>query len=150
MATAPRTLVGRTYPPTEAYEVTRERIREFATAIGDPNPVYRSAEAARAAGQPDVVAPPTFPALITIPAIDLLKADPEFGADWSRLLHGEQGFVHERPLRPGDRVVAALTIADVRPLGSRLALSVRTEISTEEGELVSTGLATLVVARKES
>ena len=39
--------VGRTYPVSEPYEVTRVKIAEFADAIGDPNPVYRDAAAAQ-------------------------------------------------------------------------------------------------------
>ena len=56
--------VGRTYPPTEPYQVGREKIREFAAAIGDANPAYPDPEAARALGHPDVVAPPTFPIVL--------------------------------------------------------------------------------------
>ncbi|HEY7594272.1 MAG TPA: MaoC family dehydratase N-terminal domain-containing protein, partial [Actinophytocola sp.] len=52
--------VGHTYPRSEIYQVGREKIREFADAIGDPQPMYRDADAAKAAGHPDVIAPPTF------------------------------------------------------------------------------------------
>jgi len=52
-----QSFIGRTYPPASPYEVGAEKIREFADAIGDPNPVYRDADAARAAGHPDVIAP---------------------------------------------------------------------------------------------
>ena len=51
--------VGRSYPPTRPYEVGREKIREFAAAIGDANPAYTDPAAARALGHPDVIAPPT-------------------------------------------------------------------------------------------
>ena len=54
-------LIGRTYPPSRVYEVSREKIREFADAIGDASPLYRDPEAAKAHGYPDVIAPPTFP-----------------------------------------------------------------------------------------
>ena len=49
-----RELVGRSYPPSAVFEVGRGKLAEFATAIGDPSPLYRDAEAARAAGHPDV------------------------------------------------------------------------------------------------
>jgi acyl dehydratase len=45
---------GRVYPPTEPYQVSREKIREFADAINDPNPAYRDRAAAQALGHPDV------------------------------------------------------------------------------------------------
>ena len=63
-----QSFVGRTYPPTAAYEVGREKIREFAEAIGDPNPAYTDPDAAKALGHPDVIAPPTFAFAITFKA----------------------------------------------------------------------------------
>ncbi|MDQ1696208.1 MAG: hypothetical protein QOJ03_1561, partial [Frankiaceae bacterium] len=55
-----RDFIGREYPASETYEVSRELIRRFADAIGDSSPVYRDVEAAKALGHPDVIAPPTF------------------------------------------------------------------------------------------
>ena len=63
-----QSFVGRSYPPTEPYEVGREKIREFAEAVGDPNPAYIDPEAAKALGHPDVIAPPTFVFAITFKA----------------------------------------------------------------------------------
>ncbi len=63
-----QSFVGRAYPPTEPYEVGREKIREFAEAVGDANPAYTDTEAARALGHPDVIAPPTFVFAITFKA----------------------------------------------------------------------------------
>ena len=84
---------GRTYPPTEPYAVGVEKIREFATAIGDPNPAYRDPDAAQALGHPDVIAPPTFPFVLTFTASRQVVEDPELGIDYSRVVHGEQRFV---------------------------------------------------------
>ncbi|MCU1618702.1 MAG: Acyl dehydratase, partial [Modestobacter sp.] len=61
-------LVGRSYPPSAVYEVGREKIAEFATALGDPDPVYRDPAAARAAGHLDVIAPPTFAIVLSLGA----------------------------------------------------------------------------------
>src|ERR1700761_7098421 len=97
-----QSFVGRVYPPTAPYEVGREKIREFAEAINDPNPIYRDQAAARAAGHPDVVAPPTFPIVVTMDAGGQVAHDPELGLDYSRVVHGEQRFVYERPVRAGD------------------------------------------------
>ena len=55
-----RELVGRSYPPSAVYEVGRAKIAEFAAAIGADDLVHRDPDAARAAGHPDVIAPPTF------------------------------------------------------------------------------------------
>ncbi len=66
---------GRVYPPLAVYEVGREKIREFADAIGDPNPVYRDPAAAQDYGHRDVLAPPTFPIIITWPAATRIIED---------------------------------------------------------------------------
>ena len=63
-----RELVGRSYPPSAVYEVGREKIAEFAAALGDPDPVYLDPEAARSAGHPDVIAPPTFAIVLSLGA----------------------------------------------------------------------------------
>ena len=69
-------IVGRTYPPSRPYEVGAEKIREFATAIGETGPLHHDAEAARAAGYPNVVAPPTFAIVLgqRIRELGLLRA----------------------------------------------------------------------------
>jgi acyl dehydratase len=144
-----QSFVGRTYPPTPAYEVGREKIREFADAIGDPNPVYRDPEAAKALGHPDVVAPPTFPIVISMPAADQVVYDPALGLDWARVVHGDQRFTHERPMRPGDRVVAVVTVAAIKSFAGNDMISLMTEMSTVDGELISTARA-LLVARAEA
>ena len=93
--------VGRVYPATEPYEVGREKIREFADAIGDDNPAYRDKAAAKALGYPDVIAPPTFPIVMTMKAAHQIVADPELGLDYSRVVHVEQRFSYSRPVRAG-------------------------------------------------
>src|SRR3954452_21362661 len=109
-----QSFVGRVYPPTPAYRVSREKIREFADAINDPNPVYRDPAAARALGHADVVAPPTFPIVLTLKAGHQVITDPDLGIDYSRVVHGEQRFVHNRPVRAGDVLRVRLTVDDIR------------------------------------
>ena len=136
---------GHTYPPTAPYEVSRAKIADFADAIGDPNPVYRDRSAAQALGHPDVIAPPTFPIVLTLPAGHQFSFDPESGVDYGRVVHGEQRFVHERPLYPGDIVQAVLTIDSIRQAAGNDLIVTSTELRTVEGELVSTAYATIVV-----
>jgi acyl dehydratase len=137
--------VGRTYPPTPPYEVGREKIREFAEAIGDPNPVYRSQAAAQELGYPDVIAPPTFPIVLTMKAGHQVVQDPELGVDYSRVVHGEQRFVHIRPVRAGDLLQVVVTVADIRAAAGNDLVSTRSEVSTVAGELVTTAYSTIVV-----
>src|SRR5690242_18613281 len=98
-------LVGRSYPPSAVYEVGRAKIAEFARAVGDDDAVYRDPDAARAAGHPDVIAPPTFAIVVTLGAADVVLADPDVALDYSRVVHGEQRFAHHRPIHAGDRLV---------------------------------------------
>ncbi|HEU4492140.1 MAG TPA: MaoC family dehydratase N-terminal domain-containing protein [Jiangellales bacterium] len=135
---------GRTYPPTAPYEVCREKIREFADAIGDPDPAYRDPEAARTLGHPDVVAPPTFAVIVAFRGLDTIIGDPDLGLDYSRVVHGDQRFSYRRPLRAGDRVTATAVVETVRSLGGNDILGVRCDLATEDGEAVGSAWSTLV------
>jgi acyl dehydratase len=137
--------VGRSYPATPPYRVSREKIREFADAINDPNPAYRDVAAAQALGYRDVVAPPTFPIVLTLPAGGQFIRDPEAGVDYSRVVHGEQRFVHSRPVVAGDELQVTLTIDDIRVAAGNELITNRSEVRTVDGELVSTAYATIVV-----
>jgi acyl dehydratase len=141
---------GRTYPPTAPYEVGREKIREFADAIGDPDPAYRDPEAAQALGHPDVVAPPTFAVIVAFRGLDTIVEDPDLGLDYSRVVHGDQRFSYRRPLRAGDRVTATAVVETVRSVGGNDILGVRCDLATEDGEPVGSAWSTLVARGEES
>ncbi|MDQ6851063.1 MAG: MaoC family dehydratase N-terminal domain-containing protein [Actinomycetota bacterium] len=136
--------VGRVYPPTEPYEVSREKIREFAEAIGDANPVYRSRAAAQELGHQDVIAPPTFAIVVTMRASRQIIEDPDLGIDYSRVVHGEQRFVHARSLRAGDLLQVVVSVENIRAAAGNDMVTSKAEVSTVEGELVCTAFSTLV------
>jgi acyl dehydratase len=136
--------IGRTYPPTDPYEVGREKIREFADAIGDYNPVYRDQAVAEKLGYPDVIAPPTFPVVLSMRSTGQVIADPALGLDYSRVVHGEQKFVYTRPVRAGDRLVSVVTVENVRSAAGNDLLTTRADVSTVDGEHVVTAYSTLV------
>ena len=135
---------GRSFPATQPYEVSRVKIAEFANAIGDPNPVYRDRDAAVAAGYPDVIAPPTFPIVVTMGASGQAIADPGLGINYALVVHGEQRFSYARPLRAGDVVTAQSTIETIKTLGRNTVMTTRTEVRTVAGEPVCTAFSTLV------
>ncbi|TNY38850.1 MaoC family dehydratase N-terminal domain-containing protein [Thermomonospora catenispora] len=137
-----RDFIGRTFPPTAPYEVSRVKIREFADAIGDPNPIYRDREAAKAAGYPDVIAPPTFPIVISLGGEAL--ADPELGLNFAMVVHGEQRFEYTRPVRAGDELVCRTTITEIKTIGNNEKIELRTEVTTVDGEPVCTAYNTIV------
>ena len=136
--------VGRTFEPSEPYEVSRVKIAEFATAVGEPSPLCRDREAAQAAGYPDVIAPPTFAIVVSAAGSARVTHDPDLGVNYAMVVHGEQSFTHRRPLHAGDVVVAQATIEDIRQVGSMTTLTTVTEIRTTDGEHVCTARSTLV------
>ena len=136
---------GRTYPATAPYAVGREKIREFAEAVGADDLVHTDREHARARGYRDVIAPPTFAVLIAQQCDRQLIVDPEAGIDFSRVVHAEQRFVHHRPITAGDEIVGVLTVDSVREVGGHAMVTTRSELSTTEGEPVCTAISTLVI-----
>lgn len=140
-----QSFVGRIYPPTQPYEVGREKIREFADAIGDGNPAYRDPAAAKERGHPDVIAPPTFGIVVTARAGHQVIMDPELGVDYSRVVHGEQRFSYVRPIRAGDALSVVVTVESIRSAAGNDIVSTKGEVSTVDGEPVLTAYSTLVV-----
>ncbi|GGP37561.1 MULTISPECIES: MaoC family dehydratase N-terminal domain-containing protein [Streptomyces] len=144
-----QSFVGRTYPPTPAYEVGREKIREFAEAVGDTHPAYVDPEAARALGHADVIAPPTFVFSITYRAAGEVVQDPQLGLDYSRVVHGDQKFSYVRPVRAGDRLTVTSTIESIKSLAGNDVLDIRGDVHDEAGELVVTAVTKLVARAAE-
>jgi acyl dehydratase len=125
--------------------VGREKIREFAEAVGAGDPVHSDRAYARARGYRDVIAPPTFAVVIAQQCDRQFIADPEAGIDFSRVVHGEQRFVHHRPLTAGDEIVGVLTVDSVRETGGHAMVTTRSELSTTEGDPVCTATSTIVI-----
>jgi hypothetical protein len=123
-------LAGRTFAPTEPYEVTRDRVAGFAASTG---------------GRYDGgAAPATFPIVVAFAAIRSLVDDPATGMSLERIVHGEQRFSYHRTVRPGDVLTAELTVETVRSIGDADYLRTRTEIMDQDGEQVVTAWATLI------
>jgi len=136
--------VGRVFGPTEPYEVSRVKIADFASAIGEPSELCRDRDAAIKAGYPDVIAPPTFAMVITMASTASVEADPGLGLDYSMVVHGEQSFSYSRPLHAGDVVVATSTVEAIRVLGGMSMMVTSTDISTVGGEHVCTAKSTII------
>jgi acyl dehydratase len=135
---------GRVFGPGEPYEVSRVKIAEFAEAIGEPSELCRDKAAARRAGYPDVIAPPTFAIVIAMASTASMHSEPGLGLDYSMVVHGEESFSHSRPLHAGDVVVATTTVESIRVVGTMSMLVTSTDISTTGGEHVCTAKSTLV------
>lgn len=136
--------VGRSVSLPEPYLVGREKIREFAKAIGDENPLHLDQVAAHSAGHLDVVAPPTFAVAVVSAVQDALLFDPELGLDFSRVVHRDQKFTHHRPIVAGDALSTAVTVDQIRVLAGNDVLTIRTEVTDAAGAAVCTAVCTLV------
>ncbi len=123
-------LAGRSFARTEPLTVTTERVSEFARAIGSD---YDSG-----------AAPATFPIIVSFAAIRALVEDPSAAMSLAGLVHGEQRFSYERPVRPGDELTAELTVESVRSMGEATWLRTRSDIRDQHGEQVLTAWATLI------
>ena len=137
-------LVGRSYPPSPAYLVGREKIREFARSIGDESPLSHDVAAAQAAGFADVVAPPTFAFVVSFQAAAVAIQDPTIGIDYSRVVHGEQRFVYSRPIVAGDELVVTTVIESARSVAGNDMLTTKGIITTVDDEHIADAYSTLV------
>jgi len=137
-------LIGREYPESSPFEVGREKIREFALAIGETNPVYSDENAALAAGYKDIIAPPTFLTVLNFKYSPQIIGDPALGLNYAFVVHGEQEYEHHRPVYPGDKLVGKPRIADITSRGKNEYLYVEASIETVDGEKVSTARSTIV------
>lgn len=135
---------GRTYPPSTTYVVGREKVREFASAVGEHNSLCHDVEAARAAGYADVVAPPTFAIILALGSSEMVVRDPELGLDYSRVVHAEQRFAHARPIVAGDELVVTTTIEAIRSVAGNDIVTTRADIATVSGEPVCSAVSQLL------
>jgi acyl dehydratase len=142
---APKTdAVGKTYPPAN-YAVGREKVREFAAAVGEENPLHHDVDAAREAGYADVVAPPMFAVVFGGRAMAPALFDPEVGIDFSRMVHGGQEFVWGPPVVAGDEIATEVEVKDVSERGGLQFFVFESRSTNQDGETVCTGTWTNIV-----
>ena len=140
---------GRVYPPTDPYLVGREKVREFARAVFAGHPTHTDPAAARAAGYADVVAPTTFPIVVTAATLAQLLDDPEAGVDFTRVVHGDQRVSYSRPIVAGDARTATMTITSGKSIGGHSMITSESWIVDAGGAHVVTAVSTLVVRGDE-
>jgi acyl dehydratase len=97
----------------EPFEVGAERIRQYASAVGEDDSVYHDAEAAKAAGFRDLVAPPMFCVVYTAPGMAPALLDPEVGMNFAAMVHGGQEFEWGEPVCAGDRISTTATCKSI-------------------------------------
>jgi acyl dehydratase len=138
-----QSLKGKEYPPVE-FSIDRDKVIAFAQAIGEDDPIYLDAEAAKAAGYPEQVAPPTFAIVPQMGASGYAVTDPEMGIDFTRIVHGEQEFEYRRPLFVGDKLTAIPRVGDIYSRNENEFLVIEAECKDENGETVLISRSTLL------
>ncbi len=144
--------VGTVVAGPSQYEVGREVLRDFAeaTAVGTPvHPAHVDRAAARALGHADVVASPTFAAVVAQRAEADFVLDPSSGVNFSRVVHGEQRIAHERPILAGDVLSTTVVLESARAMAGNELVTLRSTIVGDDGALVATATSLLVVRAPE-
>jgi acyl dehydratase len=131
-----RDFMGRSHTSASSYEVGREKLREFAAAIGYTHLVFQSKEVARQMGYQDVIAPPTFAIVVSAGSAEPLVFDPALGLDYAVVVHGEQRFEHRRPIVAGDILTTTATITRIEDTGRNELLETQTQIKDADDQLV--------------
>jgi acyl dehydratase len=137
-------VVGKTYPPT-VYAVGREKVREYARAVGETNPLHFDVEAARDAGYEDVVAPPMFAVVYAMPAVAQGMFDPDVGIDFARLVHAGQEFRWGPLVVAGDEISTIVSLEDVSERRGNGFFVFESVSENQRGERVCTGTWSNVV-----
>jgi acyl dehydratase len=104
--------VGKTYEPA-LYAVGREKVREYARAVGETDPRYLDVQAARAAGYADVVAPPMFAVVYAFPALGPAIFDPDVAINFAMMVHGAQEFEWGPLVVAGDEITTTVSVKDI-------------------------------------
>src|SRR5436305_11964649 len=136
--------IGKSYPPVE-YAVGREKVREYASAVGETNPLYFDVEAARAAGYSDVVAPPMFAVVYAARSVGPGILDPEVGIDFARMLHAGQEFVWGPVVVAGDEITTTASVKDISERNEMGFFVFETVSKNQRDETVCTGTWTQIV-----
>ena len=136
--------VGKTYAPV-TYAVGREKIREYASAVGETNPLYFDLEAARGAGYEDLVAPPMFAVVYAARAVGPAILDPDVGINFAMMVHAGQEFVWGPVVVGGDEVTTTATVKDISDRGGMAFYVFESVSENQSGETVCTGTWTNIV-----
>jgi len=136
--------IGKTYPRT-LYAVGREKIKEFALAVGERNPLHLDPDAARAAGYRDVVAPPMFCVVYSLPAIGPVTFDPEVGINFALMVHGGQEFMWGPLVVAGDEVATTVSVKSIEERAGNGFYVFESQSVNQDGETVCTGTWTNIV-----
>ena len=136
---------GHAYAPAAPYQVSREAVREFAAAVKAQHPAHYETDAALGLGYGDLLAPPTFAAVVAQRAEAAVVNDPQAGIDFSRVVHAEERFTHQAPITAADTLEAQTRLERIRVMGAGAMVTTVTDIRTVEGAARATVTSSLLV-----
>ncbi|MEA2314599.1 MAG: hypothetical protein QOI03_1291 [Solirubrobacteraceae bacterium] len=136
--------VGKSYDPV-VYAVGREKIREYARAVGESNPVHLDVQAARDAGYADVVAPPMFAVVYSAPSVGPPIFDPEIELNFAMMVHGGQEFEWGAPVVAGDEITTTARVKDISEKDGRGYYVFESTSVNQRGEQACRGTWTNIV-----
>ena len=136
--------IGKSYPSSE-YELGKEKIAEYARAVGEESSVYFDRAAAEDAGFRDVVAPPMFAVVYSWGAVALPAVDPEVDLNFAMLVHGGQEFTWGEPACSGDVIKTAASVKDIHEKGGMGFYVFETVSTNQDGAEVARGTWTNIV-----
>ncbi|HUN78833.1 MAG TPA: MaoC family dehydratase N-terminal domain-containing protein [Solirubrobacteraceae bacterium] len=136
--------VGKTYEPT-LYAVGREKIKEYARAVGETNPIHLDVQAARDAGYADVVAPPMFAVVYSAPSVGPPIFDPEIELNFAMMVHGGQEFVWGPLVVAGDEITTTASVKEIYEKDGRGYYVFESVSTNQGGEQVCRGTWTNIV-----
>lgn len=132
--------------PAFSYEVERSKIRELAAALGDANPLYHDVEAARAAGFPDLPAPPTMPTLFSFwSEPPMLARLAELGVELARVLHAEEEYEYHAAVYAGDTIIGVMKLVSARSRRGMEIVNLETSYSNQRGAVVAVARTMMIV-----
>jgi acyl dehydratase len=135
---------GKTYPAYD-YEVGKEKIREYAYAVGEDNPVYFDRQAAHDAGFRDIPAPPMFAVVYSAGSVGPAVLDPEVGINFVMMVHGGQEFVWGEPVVAGDTITTETRVSDIHEKDGRGYYVFESVSKNQDGQEVVRGTWTNIV-----
>ena len=133
--------------PPHSVDVEKGRLRFFAKAIGETDPVYTDEEAAHAAGYRSLLAPPTMAFCLEMDKPEPFAVLKELGVDLGRILHGEQAFEYHADICAGDTLTYRTKVSDIfdKKDGALEFIVEDTTVTNQEGARVATMRRTIVV-----
>lgn len=142
-----RNHIGRKWS-SAAVDVEKGRLRMYANAIGEQDPIYLDETAALAAGYRSLLAPPTFAITLETEALDNRAQLQELDIDIAQVLHGEQSFIFHTPICAGDKIRFEAEVVDIYDKkGGALEFYVQETKAFNQNDELTTELRRVIVVR---